>query len=116
MITYDLELSIFNIKSICNFNTVCHSYFLSPVKIYVLTKLSSTGSKYSEYFTPMILCCLEQVSDLDNMSVSVKHTFMAGVKFHKPILFFQSKVHSLVMDTSKRNIEKVSCKFELNFI
>lgn len=96
-----------NMKSDCHVNAVCKSFFLSPTKIYILNKFPNTGTKYSEFFTPMTISILEQVVDIKARSVSVKQTFMVGVKFHKPILFFQGKIKSLVMDKLKDNIEKV---------
>ena len=94
-------------KSICNVHAMCHSIFLSPLKIYILTKLGSTGSKYSEYFTPITLSILDQINDWENKTIRVKQTFMVGVKFHKPIMFFQGKVQSLIINTLKKNIEQV---------
>ena len=97
-----------NMKSDWHVNAVWKSFFLSPTKIWILNKFPNTGTKYSEFFTPMTISILEQIVDFESQTISVKQTFMVGVKFHKPILFFQGKIKSLVMDKLKDNIEKVS--------
>ena len=100
-----------NMKSDCHVNAAWKSFFLSPIKISIINKFPNTGTKYSEFFTPMTISVLEQIIDFESKEISVKQTFMVGVKFHKPILFFQGKIKSMVMDKLKDNIDKVGFWF-----
>jgi len=106
-IEYNYELMFMNMKQECHVNSKITSFFVSPFKIVIISSFKSTGSQYSEFFTPMTITILEQIVDEDSKSISVKQTIKFFIKFHKPIMFFQSMIKTLSQKKLHENMEKI---------